>query len=166
MANKVQVFRNSLWLLGALLVTACASLPQRDPLDVTVAGIESLKGEGLEVRLLVKLRVQNPNDAAVSYNGAALKLSVQNRTLATGVSNAVGEVPRFGEAVVAIPVTISTFRVIRQLLGLANGQLPEKILYQVSGKLSGSGFRALRFQSSGEFALPTDVAGSGDAARI
>ena len=42
--------------LTALLLGACASLPNQDPLQVTVAGIESLPGEGMELRMLVKLR--------------------------------------------------------------------------------------------------------------
>ena len=34
--------------------------PQRDPLQVTVAGIEPLESQGMEMRMLVKLRIQNP----------------------------------------------------------------------------------------------------------
>ena len=45
----------------------------RDPLQVTVAGVESIPGEGMELRLLVKLRVQNPNDLPVEYNGVAVE---------------------------------------------------------------------------------------------
>ena len=52
----------------------CAALQGRDPLNVSVAGIEPLQGEGLELRLLVKLRVQNPNDAPVDYNGVGARV--------------------------------------------------------------------------------------------
>jgi hypothetical protein len=39
--------RAFLAILAAALLGACASAPGRDPLQVTVAGIDSLPGEGL-----------------------------------------------------------------------------------------------------------------------
>ena len=77
-------------VLFALVLAAlqgCASLQGRDPLQVTVAGIEPLEGQGMELRLLVKLRVQNPNDSPVTYNGVALQMDVQSKTFASGVSD-------------------------------------------------------------------------------
>ena len=95
--------RAGLLLACAVLTGGCASLAHRDPLNVTVAGIESLPGEGMELRLLVKLRVQNPNDAPVEYDGVAVDLDVQGRSFASGVSAETGVVPGFGEAVVSVP---------------------------------------------------------------
>src|SRR5690606_6714307 len=90
-------------LLAITLVTlglaACAAFSPRDPLIVQVAGIQPLTGEGLELRMLVKLRVQNPNDVAIDYHGVALDLEVNGRRLASGVSDQQGSVPRFGENV-------------------------------------------------------------------
>ncbi len=81
-------------LVAALLTSAgCASLQGGDPLQVTVAGIEPQQGQGLELRMLVKLRVQNPNDAAVAYDGVSVEMNVQGKTFATGVSDARGSVP-------------------------------------------------------------------------
>ena len=40
----------------------CSTFPSRDPLNIDVAGIEPLPGEGLEMRMAVKIRIQNPND--------------------------------------------------------------------------------------------------------
>ena len=51
--------------LAVLSLCACTTLAGRDPLQVAVAGIEPLQGEGLELRFLVKLRVQNPNSTPV-----------------------------------------------------------------------------------------------------
>ncbi len=139
----------------AALLVACASLPSRDPLSVSVAGIESLPGEGLELRLLVRLRIQNPNDTPVDYDGVALNLDVMDRSFATGVSDETGTVPRFGEAVVAVPVTVSVLRMVRQVVGMLDGQPVERVSYSLSGKLNGRGlFDTQRFSSSGDFALP------------
>jgi LEA14-like dessication related protein len=138
-----------------VLLQGCASLQGRDPLEVTVAGIEPLQGQGMELRLLVKLRVQNPNDSPVNYNGVALTMDVQNKTFASGVSDESGSVPRFGESVIAVPVTISAFRMVRQAIGMMqDGAAPGKIQYEMKGKLSGSGFGPTRFSTKGEFDMP------------
>jgi LEA14-like dessication related protein len=114
----------------------------------------------MELRLLVKLRVQNPNDAPVDYNGVAVEMLVQGKTFATGVSGAQGNVPRFGESIIEIPVTASAFRMARQALGAMRGGGAGlgKIAYELKGKLNGSGFSTVRFQNTGEFELPTGPA--------
>ena len=139
--------------LAVLLVAGCASLTGQDPLEVTVAGIEPMPGEGLELRMLVKLRIQNPNDTPVDYDGVSLALDVQGSTFATGVSDASGTVPRFGEAVVQVPVTTSALRMARQVLGMADGAPVDRLAYDLRGKLSGSGFGTHRFRTEGELTL-------------
>lgn len=140
--------------LAPVLVLAalagCASLAGQDPLQVTVAGIEPMaeKGEGLELRLLVKLRVQNPNPAPITYDGAYVKLEVQDRTFATGVSDVGGSVPGFGEAVVEVPVAVSMLRMVRQVMGMKDDAPADTIRYAMSGKL---GYH--RFRADGEFSL-------------
>lgn len=149
-------------VLMALGLAGCAALPAADPLQVTVAGIEPLQGEGLELRMLVKLRVQNPNDAPVDFNGVYVKLDVLGKTFATGVSDEPGSVPRFGETVVAVPVTVSVIRMVRQGLGMLDGKPLEKVTYEMSGKLNRSAFSAARFSASGEIDLRTATAPASD----
>jgi LEA14-like dessication related protein len=142
-------------LVAALLVLGgCTTLAGRDPLDVTVAGIEAMqeKGEGMELRLLVKLRVQNPNSAPVSYDGAYVKVQVQDKTFASGVTNAGGTIGGFSESVVEVPVTVSMFRMVRQVIGLKDGAPAEQIRYSMSGKLGSH-----RFSASGEFSLKPET---------
>ena len=152
--NKRRLFLSAVFFT---LLAGCASMQRRDPLQVTVAGIQTLQGQGMELRLLVKLRVQNPNDAPVEYDGVALTMDVQGKTLASGVSDARGSVPRFGESVIEVPVTISGFRMARQAMGMIKGGGAglEKISYEMSGKLNGSAFNTVRFKTKGEFELPT-----------
>ena len=138
------------------LLAACALMPGRDPLQVNVADVESVSGEGFEFRMLVKLRVQNPNDAPVEYDGVYLKLDVLDKTFASGVSDERGVVPRFGEALITVPVTVSTLNLVRQTLGMMiDGKRPEKLTYRLEGKLNGPTFGSTRFQSQGE--LPLDA---------
>ena len=141
-------------LLGAALTLAgCASMPGRDPVQVTVADIESLPGEGMELRMLVKLRVQNPNDAPIEYSGVYVRLDVQDKNFASGVSDEHGTIPRFGESIVSVPVTASMLRVALNALGILGGNQIDKISYKLEGKLDGPAFGSTRFKAQGEFSL-------------
>ena len=146
----------------ALALAGCAGMPRTDPLQVTVAGVEPLQGEGLELRMTIKLRVQNPNDTPVEYDGAYVRLEIQGKTFATGVSDARGSVPRFGEAVVIVPVTVSVLNVVKQVLGAMDPKAApsDTIHYTLEGKLNGTGFGAHRFSSAGELQLPVTPSGA------
>jgi len=136
-----------------LAPSACTHLPGSDPLIIDVAGIEPLQGEGLELRLAITIRVQNPNDAPVEYTGVALDVDLNGRRLASGVSAEVGTVPRYGEAVFTLPVTISAFNVARQLMAFMNGSRTDQVDYRVSGKLEAGLFGTRRFADEGSFSL-------------
>lgn len=141
-------------LLSLLWLSGCAAISDRDPVQVTVAGIDTLPGEGLELRMLVKLRVQNPNDVPIEYDGVYIKLDVIDKTLATGVSDQRGVVPRFGEAVISVPLTVSPLRVVFGALEtIGSGRMPEKLNYRLEGKLSGPEFGTTRFNSTGQMPL-------------
>ena len=145
-------------LVSMLFVAAgCASWPGTDPLQVSLAGIESLPGEGMEARMAVKLRIQNPNDAPVNYDGVALSLELRGLDFASGVSDAKGVVPRFGETVLVVPVTVSAFAMAKQVYTFAMGDR-SKVTYVARGKLAGSGFGGMRFESKGDFDLPAGLA--------
>lgn len=141
-----------------LVLSGCAAFSQRDPLNVQVAGIQPLPGEGLELRMNVKLRIQNPNDMALDYNGVALNLEVNGRRLASGVSDARGSVPRFGETVLSVPVTVSAFSAARQALGLAEHIGLDEVPYVLRGKLAGGLFGTQRFVEKGTLELPDTLA--------
>ena len=149
-------------ILVALTVAACATLPGQDPVQVNVVDIESMEGEGMELRLLVKLRIQNPNDSPVEYDGIYLKVDVLDRTLATGVSDQRGSVPRFGETVINVPMTVSALRVaLGALEVIGGGRTIEKVNYRLEGKLDGVGWGSHKFQATGQLSLPgTTPAGS------
>lgn len=139
-----------------LLLGGCATLPGQEPVQVTVVDIESLPSESLEMRMLVKLRVQNPNDAPIEYDGVYLRFEVQGTTFASGVSDQRGAVPRFGESVISVPVAASGLRIALSTIGmLTSGQPPEKIHYRMDGKLNGPMFGSTSFQSQGELKLPS-----------
>ena len=148
--------------LAALALQGCAIFQGPDPLQVTVLGVEPLESQGMELRMLVKLGVQNPNDAPIDYNGVALEMNVQGKTFATGVSDASGSVPRFGEAVITVPVTVSAFHMLGEAFAMMHAGSSGKITYEMTGKLNGSGFNSVHFRTQGEFDLAgTSATGSG-----
>lgn len=147
--------RRALQLLPALVLLAgCAAVPGRDPVQVTVAGVEALPGEGLEWRFLCKLRVQNPNDQPIEFNGVFVELQVRGTTVASGVSDAAGVVPRFGEVLMEIPVTASALRIARTAITMYMSDDRGPIAYVLKGKIAGPAFAAVRFESKGEIELP------------
>ncbi|MCQ4347653.1 LEA type 2 family protein [Pseudomonas stutzeri] len=143
------IFARLLALLLAISLVGCASLGGRDPLALNVVGVEPLPGEGMELRMAVKLRVQNPNSAPVDYDGVALELLVNGRPLARGVSDGRGSVPRFGESLLVVPVSVSAFSVLRQMLGLSEQARLDSVPYVLRGKLGGGWFGGRRFSDSG-----------------
>jgi len=149
-------------LLGLLIVTlsACALLPNRDPLNINVVGIEPLPGQGLEVRMAVKLRLQNPNETAIDYTGVALDLDVNGKLLASGVSDQQGTIGRFSEGILVVPVSVSAFAALRQAVGLTQTQSLDNLPYTLRGKLAGGLFGTMRFSDSGVLSLPQPAGGT------
>jgi LEA14-like dessication related protein len=103
--------------IGLALLQGCAGVG-KEPLQVTVAGFEPLAGEGMELRMMVKLRVQNPNDKPVDYKGVAVEMNVRGKSFASGVSAERGTVPQFGETVVSMPISVSAMRMMQQAFSL------------------------------------------------
>lgn len=147
--------------LAALLLAlaGCAGLGLRDPVSVNVVGLEPMPGEGMETRFALKLRVQNPNETPIDYDGVFVELDVRGTKLASGVSDQKGVVPRYGEALITLPMSVTLGAVIRQVIGIAAG---ERIRadYQLRGKLAGPAFGGQRFESKGELQLPAGLLGS------
>jgi LEA14-like dessication related protein len=143
-----------------LSLSACALLPNRDPLNINVVGIQPLQSQDMEVRFAVKIRVQNPNDTTINYNGVALDLDINGQPFASGVSDQSGSIERFSETVLSVPVSVSAFSVLRQTFGLSQVQTLNNMPYVLRGKLAGGLFGTMRFVDSGKLSLPGSSTGS------
>jgi hypothetical protein len=75
------------------------------------------------------------------------------------VSDASGIVPRFGETVITVPVTVSAVAVARQVISLASGN-NTKLDFVVRGKLADGSFGGSRFEASGSIDLPAGLGGA------
>lgn len=148
-------------LVQVAFISGCATLPNSDSPTVRVVGLDPLPSEGLEVRFALKLRVENPNETSLAYDGLSVKLDLDGRGLASGVSNSAGEIPRFSDTVLTVPVSISALGVVRQLWAIAGDRqgggdlLNKPIEYKLNGKLGAAegSLRATRFSDSGSLDL-------------
>lgn len=140
-------------LLG-LILAGCTTLIPRDPLQIDLVGLEPLAGQGMEVRFAVVLRVQNPNEQPLDFNGVALELDINDQLLASGVSDQRGQVPRFGEALIRVPLSITAFSALRQAWAAAGYQQGRGLPYALRGKLAGGLFGTARFSDSGTLDWP------------
>ena len=150
--------RNKLFVafIAFVLLAGCAGLPALDPPRVSLSDIEAVSFERMELRMLVKLRVQNPNGLSIDYDGIDVKLELQGKTVATGVSDERGSIPAYGEAVVALPVRVALVDLGRQALRMFRDGTPERMHYALEGKLGSPLFGATRFRSEGDINLPGD----------
>ena len=147
---------------AAVALAGCAIFKRTNPLQVTLAGIEpaaSGASEDLEARMQLRLRVQNPNGAPIEYNGVYVELDVQNKGLASGVSNQSGTVPAFGEAVIGVPIELSYLGIAGEAMSLLTGKSLDKVTYKMRGKLNSPTSGALPFEAQGELNLADVMTG-------
>lgn len=109
----------------------------------------------MEARFAVHLRIQNHDGTPLDYDGIGLDLDLRGMSFASGVSDQQGTIPRFGETVITVPVTVPGTTMIRHAFGFATGDRT-KADYRLRGHLGGQGFSIGRyFDSKGEITLPT-----------
>ncbi|MBA6140592.1 MULTISPECIES: LEA/WHy family protein [Pseudomonas] len=153
-ARLYRFTRLMLVLLMAYGLNACALFQPRDPVNISVIGIEPLPGQELELRMAVKMRVQNPSESPIDYNGIALNLEVNGQPLAAGVSDQQGHIGRYDEAVIVVPVSITAFSFLRQAYGLGKVDSLQGLPYKLRGKLAGGLLGTVRFTDEGKLDLP------------
>ena len=135
-------------------LSACAALAGREPVNVSVVGMEPMASQGMEGRFLVKLRVQNPGNAPLEIDGLSLNLAVRGMDFASGVSAVKTSVPRFGEAVLSVPVTVPATALLRQAWAMTGNREVRKIEFELSGRLGAGPFGGSRFATKGDIDWP------------
>jgi hypothetical protein len=153
-------------LLPAIALGAgCASLAG-DPPRVSLVGLQSLPGQGLEWRMLARLRVQNPGSTELRYEGVSVELDLRDQPFASGVAPVAGRLAPFSETVIELPLSVSGLNMLRQALDwvrelsqAGGGQRSAPSLpYALRGRLGG--WTGPRFEARGVIELPDfDAAG-------
>ena len=147
-------------LFLALLLSGCATLGQREPVEVSLAGLEVLEMNLLEQRYLLRLRIMNPDDRAIAIRGMSYQLWLNDSKFARGVSDQAVEVPGFGERVVEVSIVSGLTSVLRQVREFGQGQ-PERFTYRLAGHLSldGAAWRTPSWRQ--RISLPLSLSFSG-----
>jgi LEA14-like dessication related protein len=137
-----------------LLLAACASMrPQPDRIKVTMVDVRPLESTLMEQRYLIKLRVQNRSQQALTIDGVSFDLELNGRAFASGVSNQTLTAPGFGEGLVEVKVSSTLFGVIRQFQTLQSRET-KPFEYRISGSLhSPDSLFSLPFDEQGEIDL-------------
>jgi LEA14-like dessication related protein len=148
--------------LAIVVFAGCASLGGRQqPLDVTLSDVAPETIGLLEQRYKVKLRLQNPNDADIAFDGLAFEIDLNDKAFAKGVSDQKGVVPRFGETVIELEATSQLMGLLQQLVQLQE-QERRGVTYRLQGRLNTGGFSGgTSFDRRGELTLRPDPAKPG-----
>jgi LEA14-like dessication related protein len=139
---------------------ACTALSMQEPLSVTIADLKPIEVGLLEQRYALKVRVLNPNDIEIAFDGVVFDLEVNDVAFAKGVSNQKSVIPRFGEAVIDVQAVSGLQNILMQINELLKGERTT-LTYRIKGRLHTGGFGYTRFDSSGEIALPAGMHKSG-----
>ena len=140
-------------LLCVVALDGCAALSMQEPLSVTIADLKPIEVNVLEQRYALKVRLLNPNDIEIAFDGVVFDLEVNDVAFAKGVSNQQSVIPRFGEAVIDVQAVSGLQNILMQINELLKGERTT-LTYRIKGRLHTGGFGYTRFDSSGEITLP------------
>ncbi len=148
-------------LVLTCLLTACASVGDVTPPTIQLSNLRVVSAGLLSQKLLLEIRIGNPNDFAIPLNGLSFTLDVNGESFAEGLSDETVTVPRLGYATMSVEGSTNTLNLIRQLMALGTS---DSIAYRLQGRayVDGvAGSTPYPFDRQGELTLPTAPAPRG-----
>jgi len=136
-----RIARKLRWLIAmaaALLLSACAAMgPRLTAPELSLAGVELVRGDLFEQRLKVRLRVNNPNDLAIGVKSVTYVIELGGEELGHGISSSSFQVPARGEAEFDMLVTANLASALLRLVdgARASGRVPNEVDYRVRGQV-------------------------------
>jgi LEA14-like dessication related protein len=140
----------------AIALAGCASLlPKLETPRLSLVGIKFQDMTFFEQRLLVRLRVQNPNDLELPVKGIDVNFQLAGEDFAEGVSARAFNVPAFGEAEFDMIVTANAATALLRIIDRNHGKQVDSLDYRIRGKLkTGIGLLgSVPFDEKGTIAL-------------
>ena len=132
----------------AALLTGCAGRLQKP--EISLAGVE-LVGLGLvEQRLLLKLRISNPNDVDLPVRVLSFDLDLDGQPFAKGASEQPVIVARQSDALLEVKVVSRLGDVLKKLRAARQSG---KLGYRIHGRVEIDGSGSAAFDRSGEVPL-------------
>lgn len=136
-----------------VFVSACATLTDFDPPRVTMDSLRVLPTEGSVPRFEIKLRVSNPNTAALDIAGVSYSLELLGRELLHGVTRDVRKIEGYSEDVITLEASVQMLQVLRLLANFGT-QLDQPLEYRFLAKVDFNGLTPTqRVEETGEITL-------------
>jgi LEA14-like dessication related protein len=142
------------WLLLAFIaLSSCAALPKFEAPQLSVVSMKVQSADLFSQRLLVRMRVLNPNARELPVKGIEYRIEVNDAELARGLTDTAFVVPALGEAEFDVNVTANLASALTRLLSRKAGQ--DTLDYRLIGSVSlSSGFlRRIPFDERGSVKL-------------
>ena len=141
--------------IAALAMSGCASTLQLEAPKLSVVSLKMQSADIFSQRILVRMRVLNPNTRALPIKGITYRIEVNDAELAEGASNTPFEVPAMGEAEFDVQLTANLASALAQFLSRKGSQDQNTLQYRLVGSVAlSSGFlRRIPFDERGSVNL-------------
>ena len=139
--------------LASLALGGCASTLKLEAPKLSVVSMKMQSADIFSQRILVRMRVMNPNTRDLPVKGITYRIEVNDAELAQGVSNTPFVVPSMGEAEFDVNLTANLASALSQLLGKRGSS--DTLDYRLIGSVAlSSGFlRRIPFDERGSVKL-------------
>jgi len=130
----------SLWrswpamLATILLLSGCATALKWEAPKLSVASMKLQSADIFSQRLLVHMRVSNPNDRELPIKGITYRIEVNDAELAQGLTDTPFVVPAMGEAEFDVQVTANLATALSQFLSRRGSS--DTVDYRLVGSVS------------------------------
>jgi LEA14-like dessication related protein len=153
MREKGHTRRLILVALGMSLLGGCAALPKYEAPKLSVVSLKMQGGDIFSQRVLVRMRVFNPNARELPIDGLSYSIEVNDAELGNGGTTAPFVVPAMGEAEFDMQITANLAGTLAKILSRHNSS--ESLDYRLRGKVNlSSGFlRHIPFDERGSVKL-------------
>lgn len=140
-------------LATVLLLTGCASAMKWEAPKLSVASLKVQSADIFSQRLVVHMRVMNPNDRELPIKGITYRIEVNNAELAEGLTDTPFVVPAMGEAEFDVQVTANLATALSQFMSRRGPS--DTLDYRLIGSVAlSSGFlRHIPFDERGSVKL-------------
>jgi LEA14-like dessication related protein len=150
--------RPAFWYAVAIVfvLTGCTALFFKQP-DISLAGITVMDVSWAGQRLLVRLRIDNPNNYDLPIDRVVYDLDVNGQPFVTGESMQAVRIPRLGSAILEVTAVTDVASTLRQMVERATARPPDftkKVQYHLRGTvIAGNGDYRVPFERHGEVDL-------------
>jgi LEA14-like dessication related protein len=137
-----------------IFLAACAGMVglSQKP-EITLTGVDLLELGLLQQRFILRLRIQNPNDADMPISGLSFALELDGKPFATGGSAQAVTVPGQGEARLDVVVSSELSHLLRQWREWEkSGQ--QRVGTLIHGRITLAGAGSISFERRGDLPVP------------